>query len=158
LVFLMVGVLAPDVLGLSKTRARIFGNGWQRLFETMAEQFDVRLSSPPSEVRRLSVDGRHRIEIVAGGETGAHHRFGVAMPLATAGTVLRLTAEEQDLFGRIRTERFRVTLVEGERLVHASFGDHAAEGSIGHVNLIVRGDPDHDVYLIYQRLDGTMTE
>ena len=34
------------------------------------------------------------------------------MPLATAGTVLRLTAEEKDLFAIIRTQRFRVTLVE----------------------------------------------
>ena len=124
----------------------------------MAEQFDVRLSSPPSEVRRLSVDGRLRIEVVARGKTELYDRLIVAMPLATAGTVLRLTAEEKDLFAMIRTQRFRVTLVEGERLVHASFGDHAAEGSVGHVNLIVRGDPDHDVHLIYQRLDDTMTD
>ncbi len=158
LVFVMVGVLGPDVLGLSKSRARIFENGWQRLFETMAEQFDVRLSSPPSEVRRLSVDGRLRIEVVARGKTESYDRLIVAMPLATAGTVLRLTAEEKDLFAMIRTQRFRVTLVEGERLVHASFGDHAAEGSVGHVNMIVRGDPDHDVHLIYQRLDDTMTD
>ena len=32
------------------------------------------------------------------------------------------------------------------------------KGSAGHVNLIVRGDPDHDVPLIYQRPNDTMTD
>jgi hypothetical protein len=70
------------------------------------------MSSPPFEVHRLSVDGRLRIEVVARGKTERCDRLIVAMPLAAAGTVLRLTAEEKDLFAMIRTGRFRVTSVE----------------------------------------------
>ena len=95
LVFLLVGVLGPDVQVSRRDGPRIFENGWQRLFETIAEQFDVRLSSPPSEIRRLSVDGRLRIEVVARGKTecAAVDRGDAA---CHGGTVLRLTPK--DLF------------------------------------------------------------
>jgi hypothetical protein len=154
LMHIFLDVLVLDVSGLSKTRMRTFDAGWQSLWQQLARTLDVRYGCSIASVRRYTQDGAPKVEVAANGTVEVYDRLVVAAPLDSCGSYLDLEPEERELFGKIRTHPFRVTLVEGHNLPHASLMDNAPRSRSGHIHLVVQQHPGIGVYTIYQQLEG----
>ncbi|HEY1793546.1 MAG TPA: FAD-dependent oxidoreductase [Opitutaceae bacterium] len=153
---IFIDVLVVEALALSRGRMGIFERGWQDLWQQLARSLDVRHSSDITAIRRREENGEPTIELTVGRETETYDRLVIASPLDTLGRFVDLREEERDLFSRVLTHRFKVTLVEAEGLPHASLMDHVPREKTGHISLVARQHADTDVFSIYQQLgEGT---
>lgn len=155
---LFIDVLAVEVLALSRTRMKIFQNGWQDLWVKMARGFDVRHSSSITKIARYDQHGKPKTNVTVDGRVETYDRLILASPLDTCGLFVDLRDEERDLFSKIRTHRYKVTLVEAENVPHASMMDHVSTDKVGHINLIARQSLGTNVHTVYQRLDDQLSE
>ncbi len=134
-----------------------YDQGWQQLWREVGKDFDVRLNSEVTEVVRYTQGTEEKVKIRAAGRTEIFDRVIVSASLDTAHKFMDLSTEEKDLFPRIHTYRYLVTLVEAENLSMASYVDNVSSDTIGHINFIVQPHPDTNVFAIYQLLDKNMT-
>ncbi|WP_396930097.1 FAD-dependent oxidoreductase [Mycolicibacterium sp.] len=155
---LFIDVLIVDVLGLKNTRIDIFDDGWQELWKALAKDFDVRYSSTITAVTRRTTGGQPTTAITVDDATEVYDRLIVAAPLDACHRFMDLRSDERELFAKIRTHRYRVTLVEATSLPHASVVDHVPRSMTGHVNLIARQHRDAKVFTIYQQLDDHISD
>ena len=155
---LFIDVLIVDVLGLKNTRIDIFDNGWQELWKAIAKDFDVRCSSSITRITRHTENGQTTAAITVDDATEVYDRLILASPLDTSHLFMDLRPDERELFAKIRTHRYKVTLIEATALAHASVVDHVPRTMAGHVNLIARQHRDVDVFTIYQQLDDIVGE
>ncbi|TDO14296.1 flavin-dependent amine oxidoreductase [Mycobacterium sp. BK086] len=153
---LFIDVLVVDVLGLKQTRIDIFDNGWQELWKAVAKDFDVRCSSTITRITRHTDNGHPKTVITADDETEIYDRLILASPLDTSHLFMDLRPDERELFAKIKTHRYKVTLIEATSLPHASVVDHVPRTMTGHVNLIARQHRDADVFTIYQQLEDVV--
>lgn len=155
---IFIDVLVLDALGLSKTRMKIFDRGWQEIWQHLARSMDVRCSSEITAIRRREENGAPKIELTADGQTETYDRLIIAAPPGALGRCLDFREEERDLFSRVRTHPYKVTLIEAENLGHVSLMDHVPREKTGHVALIAQQHADRDVYTIYQQLHEGMND
>lgn len=153
---LFIDVLIVDVLGLKNTRIDIFDNGWQELWKALAKDFDVRCSSTITQVTRQTETGHRKTTITADEKTEIFDRVILASPLDSSHHFMDLRADERELFSKVQTHRYKVTLIEATSLPHASVVDHVPRTMTGHVNLIARQHRDADVFTIYQQLEDVI--
>ena len=155
---LFIDVLIVDVLGLKNTRIDIFDNGWQELWKAVAKDFDVRCSSTITQITRGAEPGQVKTAITVDDATEVYDRLILASPLDSSHAFMDLRPDERELFSKIRTHRYKVTLIEATSLPHASVVDHVPRTMTGHVNLIARQHRDTDVFTVYQQLEDGITE
>jgi hypothetical protein len=155
---LFIDVLIVDVLGLKNTRIDIFDNGWQELWKAVAKDFDVRCSSSITQITRRIENGQTTTAITVDDATEVYDRLILASPLDTSHLFMDLRPDERELFAKIRTHRYKVTLIEATSLPHASVVDHVPRTMAGHVNLIARQHRDVDVFTTYQQLEDIVSE
>jgi hypothetical protein len=158
MMYLFIDVLIVDVLGLNGTRIDIFDNGWQELWKAVAKDFDVRCASTITQITRHSGDGQIKTAITVDDATDVYDRLILASPLGSSHQFMDLRPDERELFSKIRTHRYKVTLIEATSLPHASVVDHVPRAMAGHVNLIARQHRGADVYTIYQQLEEDISE
>lgn len=131
---IMASMVGASPLSLLLSRGRricYFPGGWSALWEKVASTMDVRTGAAVSAVARAAGE---RVRVTAGGRTEEFDALIVAAPLQRAGTFLDLSAEEADLFGRIRTVRMVSTLIKATKpLPNAFLADNAVPGRLGHV-------------------------
>ncbi|WP_319429880.1 FAD-dependent oxidoreductase [Mycobacterium sp. RTGN5] len=155
---LFIDVLIVDVLGLKNTRIEIFDNGWQELWKSVAKDFDVRCSSTITQITRHTENGQTTTAITVDGATDVYDRLILASPLDRSHEFMDLRADEHELFSKIQTHRYKVSLIEATSLPHASVVDHVPRTMTGHVNLIARQHRDADVFTVYQQLEDVASE
>jgi predicted NAD/FAD-binding protein len=155
---LFIDVLVVDVLGLKNTRIDIFDNGWQDLWKSLAKDFDVRCSSTITKITRHTRNGQTTTAVTADGATEVYDRLILASPLDLSHQFMDLRPDERELFSKIHTHRYKVTLVEATSLPHASVVDHVPRTMTGHVNLIARQHREADVFTVYQQLEDVGEE
>jgi predicted NAD/FAD-binding protein len=155
---LFIDVLIADVLGLKSTRIDIFDNGWQELWKSLAKDFDVRCSSTITQLTRHTENGQTTTAVTADGATEVYDRLILASPLDRSHQFMDLRPDERELFSKIHTHRYKVTLLEATSLPHASVVDHVPRTMTGHVNLIARQHREADVFTVYQQLEDVVSE
>lgn len=155
---LFIDVLVVDVLGLKNTRIAIFDNGWQELWKAIAKDFDLRCSSTITQISRHTENGLMTTAITADDATEVYDRLVLASPLDTSHLFMDLRPDERELFAKIQTHRYKVTLIEATSLPHASVVDHVPRTMAGHVNLIARQHRDADVFTVYQQIEDVVSE
>ncbi len=100
----------------------VFPYGYQSLWQEMARHLNVQLGSPVTIVVRNNSDAGDDLEInvTAGGVTSVFDALVISNPLDKALGFLDASAEEQDLFSRIRYFPYTVTIFRGENLKHSA--------------------------------------
>ena len=134
-----------------------FPAGFQQLWEELAKGLDVRLNSEVTRITRTGQGRGTRIVVTAAGVDHEFDRVILAIPLDKARGLMQTSAEEQDLFGRIRNLRYAVTLARTNNRAHAGLVGNVTPDRVNHVNLIGQYYGDTDVSSFYQMLDPTIS-
>ncbi|GGC15297.1 flavin monoamine oxidase family protein [Pseudoduganella buxea] len=150
-------LLRPGVQGsLLPGEFFMFPDGFQGLWEALAREHDVRLSSP---VTRL-VRGGDGVRLTV---AGTEHRFDAAIvtaPLHTVHRFMDLTEEETALFGQLRSSRYVVSAFAATGLATGEFLfllENERPARIGHMNAWANRNPATPMYLGWQQAPGQAT-
>jgi len=134
----------------------VFPLGYQDLWIRVAGGLDVRCSAAVTAVRRQAGPNGPRIAVEVNGDEQVFDRLVVATPCDLTARYLDLTGEEQDLFGRVVRNDYRVTLARVEGMnperralyLYRSTRPSAA----GHVALWYGPAPAQPVFMAYQNV------
>jgi hypothetical protein len=141
--------VAPELLRFPNFVAT-FPSGYQSLWTEIARHLDVRLNSPVTKVvRQRTESGAMRVLVTAGGRTAAFDRLVISSPLDQALSFLDASSAERDLFARIRTYPFTVTVFKGKNLPRQAmlFLEHqTTRVGIGHVTAFGNQHVDRDIW------------
>ena len=132
-----------------------FPNGFQQLWSQVAATLPVKLAT---EVTRIERPVTGPIAVCAGGQSYEFDRIIMTTPLHRADGIIGLSPAEQDLFGRIRNLRYRITVAQTNGNIHGGIVDHVSRDKINHVNFIGNFYENTDVSVFYQMLDETISE
>jgi hypothetical protein len=146
------------LLGLSGQHGNGVTNGWQSMWQTIADSLDVRYNAGVTRVSRSHREGRDVVEITVHGQPTQFDVVVLAAPLEAARDFLDLREKEKELFAKINTYHYAVTLFEGKDLPHASLVDSVRPDMIGKVVAFARHHPDLDLYTAYQLLPEGVSE
>ena len=132
-----------------------FGNVWKRVADELP---DVRCGAEIEAVER-DADG---VRVRVGGVTHRFDRLVVAAPLHELSNWLELSAEEAELFSKIRLLDYATVIVSAEGLPRDGFflvKNHCQDPrSVGHAVAFHHRQPDSDVYLFWAYLEEGMTD
>jgi len=140
----------------------LFPLGYQDLWIRVARGLDVRCSAAVTAVRRRAGQNGPRIAIEVNGDEQVFDRLVVATPCDLTARYLDLTGEEQDLFGPVVRNDYRVTLARVEGMsperralyLYRSTRPSAA----GHVALWYGPAPTQPVFMAYQNVGAGQTD
>ena len=132
-----------------------FGNVWKRVADELP---DVRCGAEIEAVERAA-DG---VRVRVGGVTHRFDRLVVAAPLHELSNWLELSAEEEELFSKIRLLDYATVIVSAVGLPRDGFflvKNHCEDPrSVGHAVAFHHRHPDSDVYLLWAYLEEGMTD
>ena len=132
-----------------------FGNVWKRVADELP---DVRCGAEIEAVERAA-DG---VRVRVGGVTHRFDRLVVAAPLHELSNWLELSAEEAELFSKIRLLDYATVIVSAVGLPRDGFflvKNHCEDPrSVGHAVAFHHRHPDSDVYLFWAYLEEGMTD
>ena len=132
-----------------------FGNVWKRVADELP---DVRCGAEIEAVER-DADG---VRVRVGGVTHRFNRLVVAAPLDELSNWLELSAEEAELFSKIRLLDYATVIVSAVGLPRDGFflvKNHCEDPrSVGHAVAFHHRHPDSDVYLFWAYLEEGMTD
>lgn len=151
---LTFGLRGGEAVGSLKS----FDNGFQSLWQEVAKGLDVRVSSPVTSMKRFGSGRGEKIEITTNGHSDIFDRVIVAAPLETAHKFMDLSKSEQELFSKIRTIRYIVTVVQCDSKAHVAFARNIRPARLGHVNAAVKAHLDSDVCVYYQIADHSTSQ
>lgn len=152
-----VALVVKTALGAGRAWPRVFPNGFQTLWKSVARELDVRTGVGAEEVTRNGA-------VEVGLSDGSEQRFDrlvCAAPPCAATRFLDLSESEQDVFTRVKTMHYHVTLFESNRIpridhtrsyLEQNLGPHA----IGRPMLILHPYSDRYLYLSYAYGDATI--
>jgi len=140
----------------------LFPLGYQDLWIRVASGLDVRCSAAVTAVRRRAGPNGPRIAVEVNGDEQVFERLVVATPCDLTARYLDLTGEEQDLFGPVLRNDYRVTLARVEGMnperralyLYRSTSPSAA----GHVMLWYGPAPAQPVFMAYQNVGAGQTD
>ncbi|MBW2233460.1 MAG: FAD-dependent oxidoreductase [Deltaproteobacteria bacterium] len=85
--------------------------GFQALWEAVADPLDVRLNAEVTKISRAALPGGRPITVTINGQQELRFdRVIISAPLPSVADFLDVTDEERDLFERVRSNRFFVTV------------------------------------------------
>jgi predicted NAD/FAD-binding protein len=132
-----------DLMGISVRTTRFFPDGYQGLLRAMASKLDVRTGHHVARVLREKNDrGDWCVRVTACDKTEVFDQVIVASPLDVANKFLDATPEENELFSRLHTYRYIVTVLEAEGIEKQSrlvFVDHTTPQTMGRVQCVCSG-------------------
>jgi protoporphyrinogen/coproporphyrinogen III oxidase len=154
--------------GLVQPTYYTFPTGFQSLWTAVASQVTVRLSSPVYRIDRVGSGSFLSIDVGADGSRandGPPQYFDkvivtIPLNLVTTRMIPLLTSRERDLFARVDTDRYFVSLFTSPNLTRGEtvfVHDNARPGQINHINAWGNRDPASSVYIGYQLVDDTIT-
>ena len=158
LIPMAINGLLKERFGRAPFLVASFEAGWQQLLREMAKELDVRLDSSVDSVKRIKQDdGTYKVLLTSSGVTAEYDQIVIASPLQATKSFIDLDEEERNLFDKIDTYRYIVTLIKGKNIPHVSLMDHVSENTIGHVNLLAQYQESEDVYTVYQIVPKSMS-
>ena len=151
--------LLPLVLGRNTGWPAIVPRGFQSICEAAAVGLDVRTNSPISRVERTERDGGVEIQVTTPAGTERFDRLIVAAPLDLSLSFLDASAEETDLFRRLRHYDVWSTLFEADALPQRmNFMAHPAMPAYGRlVGTLKPHAAPKSLAVGYQYGDGTQS-
>ncbi|MEW5847960.1 MAG: FAD-dependent oxidoreductase [Myxococcota bacterium] len=133
---------------------RVFPEGFQKLWEAVAARLHVRLNHRVTRIVRKPLGpDQWNIFITAAGSTAAYDAVVISSPLDKALQFLDASPEERDLFSRIQTYQYFVTVFEGDGLPTKEavvYETATAPESIGHVIVLHHKYEDARIWTAYQ--------
>lgn len=148
----VINATIREKIGLINIPMSSFTNGWQSLWQAVADDFDVRYDSEVTQITRSVEDGRIVIDVTVGGASYEFDRVIISTPPEAYPHFLDMTDAEKDIFDRVETYKYAVTVFKGEGIPHASMTDRVTADTIGSVIFFGHYYPETDVYLSYQLL------
>lgn len=159
LIPVIINGTVADMFGMSEgIPMSSFTLGWQELWRKVAADLDVRYEAEVTSVSRKSVDGKPVIEVTAGGKIESFDRLIVSVDPEAYKNFLDLTAEEADIFNRVETYRYAVTLFEAANLPHGSISEHIKRETMGGVNFFAHFHPETNIYTAYQLVPDNFSD
>jgi|SRR5450830_392293 len=143
-------LLRPDGQGgLLPGEFFMFPDGFQGLWEALAREHNVRLSSPVTQLVR----GGDGVRLTVAGTEQRFDAAIVAAPLHTVHRFMDLTEEERMLFGQLRSHRYVVSAFAATGLATGEFlflHENEQPARIGHMNAWANRNPATPMYLGWQ--------
>src|SRR5690606_28451261 len=99
--------------GLESAEYLVFPYGFQTLWEALAAQLDVRYNAEVTAVRRMHPPGYGsmiKLTVTGYDEELTFDRVIISAPLDVVPQFLDVTAEERDLFERVKTNNYYVSI------------------------------------------------
>ena len=127
-----------------------FTLGGQELWRKVAADFTVRYGAEVTGIVRQTIDGKPVIQLTAGGTSEEFDRVVITASPDVYENFLDLTPSERDVFSRVKTYRYAVTLFEGANIPHGSIAEHLNRETIGGVNYFGHYHPEKNVFTAYQ--------
>lgn len=134
---------------------QVFSEGYQSLWQKVASTLNVKLNAKVTKVERNKKTGK--ITITAGGRTGVFDKLIVACPPDKALNFLDATEEEENLFKKIRYEKYVSTLFKTDKPIlktdiASTYENHKKENA-GMVTGFIKQHRDKNVYVTYQYME-----
>jgi predicted NAD/FAD-dependent oxidoreductase len=144
--------------GLQPAQYYTFPTGYQSIWEAVARELDVRLGSEVTAItRRPPLSGTSRIQLTINGRD--QYDFDVVIisaPLDKVGRFMALTDDEFELFGKVQSERYAVSLFSASGLTPEEvlfFHDNARPARIDHVDVWANRSATSPLFIGYQIAD-----
>ena len=137
---------------------QVVENGFQSLWEKVAEGLDVRLNSEITQVQREMVDGQALVHITANGETQDFDRVIVSVSPEFSKWFMDLSVSEKEIFDQVKSYKYHVSLFRSEDLdkdqVLMTTKNLSADRK-GHVVVVGTMPSWNKVWVSYQLHDGS---
>jgi predicted NAD/FAD-binding protein len=152
-----VRLVIKTALGREQSWPRLFPAGFQRLWKSVASKLDVKTGIGVEEVTR---NGAVQLGLSDGSEQ-RFDRLVCAAPPGAASRFLDISEAEQEVFTRVRTIPYHVTLFESDRIPgidhsRAYLEQHLGPDAIGRSMLLLHPHRDRDLYLSYAYGNATI--
>ncbi len=148
-------------LGLNLYTIRSFKNGYQYLLKEIAKNFDVRLNSKITNVKRERDKESFKIHISTNGKTEIYDRVIISsLPIHTM-KFLDMNEDEKEIFSRVKYYNYHEIMFYGDVPLKASallFGTDYHTNNKGFPGGIAKLHHEKNIYQSYQTNDGTIPD